>query len=400
MPNHSKITPNSNVVFFRLEDSITFLGYSKIESITNEKRGRYTPAEKIANLKEYHEFVPPKRAANRIEQEIKSLPGYDNQFAILPITREIFEMILSEPEPYSIDRLVENTMIAYSKYEEWEDLLNERKQVIFYGPPGKGKTFVAIEFSKYLISKYGGKHEIVQFHPSYGYEEFIEGIKPKLTNGQLDYQPADGIFKILAKKARQNPTKKFILIIDEVNRGNLSKIFGELIFSLEYRGDANKVVLPYTNESFTTPDNLWIIGTMNSADRSIALVDYALRRRFYFIEFMPDADILYNCLLKERYQPSAVGVDKIKLFFVNLNKTILNDEKLGRHYQLGHSYFIKEKLDETKIRRIWKYALIPILEEYYFEEPEQITKFEGDAEEILGFKLTDISGEGEDISKA
>ena len=228
-------------------------------------------------------------------------------------------------------------------------------------PQGTGKTFLAMEFSKYLISKYGGEYKIVQFHPSYGYEEFIEGIKPKLTNGQLDYQPVDGIFKTLVKSAARNPTKRFIVIIDEVNRGNLSKIFGELIFSLEYRGYSNKVILPYTNESFTIPDNLWIIGTMNSADRSIPLVDYALRRRFYFIEFMPDVEILYKCLLKDRYQPLAVSADKIKLFFANLNKTIADDEKLGRHYQLGHSYLIKERLDEAKIRTIWKYDIIPLL---------------------------------------
>lgn len=367
--NHSKITPNSNVVFFTVEDSITFLGYSKIDSITEEKRGRYTPGgkaitEKIAKLKKYQEFVPPKQATSKIEHEIKSLLGYNNQFAIIPITKEIFEMILSEPEPYSIEKLYENTMIGSDKIEEWEDLLKERRQVIFYGPPGTGKTFLAMEFSKYLISKYGGEYKIVQFHPSYGYEEFIEGIKPKLTNGQLDYQPVDGIFKTLVKSAARNPTKRFIVIIDEVNRGNLSKIFGELIFSLEYRGYSNKVILPYTNESFTIPDNLWIIGTMNSANRSIPLVDYALRRRFYFIEFMPDVEILYKCLLKDRYQPLAVSADKIKLFFANLNKTIADDEKLGRHYQLGHSYLIKERLDEAKIRTIWKYDIIPLLEEY------------------------------------
>jgi hypothetical protein len=128
---------------------------------------------------------------------------------------------------------------------------------------------------------------------------------------------------------------------------------------------------------------------MNSADRSIALVDYAIRRQFYFVEFMPDAEILEKCLLRERYQPSSISVDKIKSFFENMNRIIADDEKLGRHYQLGHSYLIKERLDETKIRRIWKYAIIPILEEYYFEEPEQMAKFGKDAEEILGFKLTE-----------
>jgi AAA domain (dynein-related subfamily) len=198
-------------VFFRLDDSITFLGHSMIDSITDELRGRKTPAgnpitDKIAKLKEYHEFGPPRRVTSKIEQEIKSLPGYNNQLAILPITKELFEMILLEPEPYSIDKLKENTMIASDAIEDWEDLLNERKQIIFYGPPGTGKTYVAIEFSRYLISKYGGEYKIVQFHPSYSYEEFIEGIKPNLINGQINYEPNDGIFKILATSARRDPS--------------------------------------------------------------------------------------------------------------------------------------------------------------------------------------------------
>src|SRR5205823_437816 len=131
---------------------------------------------------------------------------------------------------------------------------------------------------------------------------------------------------------------KYILVIDEINRANLPKVFGELIYSLEYRDEEKAVTLPYTQESFSIPLNLWIIGTMNSADRSIALIDYALRRRFYFVELMPDVEILERFLTK-----NSIKLDKehIKNFFNFINSAISNDERLGRHFQLGHSHFMK-----------------------------------------------------------
>jgi len=276
--------------------------------------------------------------------------------------------------PVTIEDLTKTTYLPIEKLKEIEALLIEKGQIIFYGPPGTGKTFIAIHFAKYLKSKYDGDYRIVQFHPSYSYEDFVEGIKPIITNGALEYKPQDAIFKILCKQASVNSEQKYILIIDEINRGNLSKIFGELVYGIEYRGDKDgQVTLPYTNESLVIPKNLWIIGTMNSADRSIAMVDYALRRRFYFVELMPDAQVLNSFLSKSH---SIVDKDVIVQLFNQINESITNDEKLGRHYQLGHSYFMKDNIDNVILNRIWKYAVRPILEEYYFEEYEQIEKFE------------------------
>ncbi|HEY7108278.1 MAG TPA: AAA family ATPase [Nitrososphaeraceae archaeon] len=222
----------------------------------------------------------------------------------------------------------------------WETILTTNKQLVFYGPPGSGKTYVAEEFAKYITERYDGRYEIIQFHPSYGYEDFVEGIKPNLKDGQIFYEPKNSIFKVLCKEASENQAKKFVLIIDEINRGNLAKIFGELLYGLEYRGSTHIIKLPYSQEPLIIPENLWIIGTMNSADRSLALVDFALRRRFYFIELMPDENILRSFL--ERNQCNIVeGTVK---FFKEINDAIKKEGKLGKHYQLGYSYFMKENL--------------------------------------------------------
>jgi 5-methylcytosine-specific restriction protein B len=191
----------------------------------------------------------------------------------------------------------------------------------------------------------------------------------------MNYVPSNGIFKELCEDAK-NSDNKHILIIDEINRGNLSKIFGELIYALEYRGSASPIKLPYSHDELTIPDNLWIIGTMNSADRSIALVDYALRRRFYFVELMPQVAILNSFFSK--YPPLNITADEVGRIFNKINEIISSNEKLGRHYQIGHSYFIKKNLDDVGIKRIWKYAVKPILEEYYFEDPDQIADIENE----------------------
>ncbi len=279
--------------------------------------------------------------------------------------------------------LVENTFIESTRFEEWEDILNDKKQIILFGPPGTGKTFVATEFCKYLTSKYGGEYQIIQFHPSYSYEDFIEGIRPHTSNGNIEYKVEDGLFKKFSKEAYADYAGKYILVIDEINRANLPKVFGELIYSLEYRDKAKAVTLPYTKESFSIPVNLWIIGTMNSADRSIALIDYALRRRFYFIELMPDVTILERFLTKNS---TKLDKERIKSFFNSINLTISNDERLGRHFQLGHSHFMKPNLDYKMMSTIWQYAIKPTLEEYYFEDIQQVMLFENQFEKEFGYK--------------
>jgi 5-methylcytosine-specific restriction protein B len=252
-----------------------------------------------------------------------------------------------------------------------KELLDEKKQIIFYGPPGTSKTYVAKKFSEYFVHGKKENVEILQFHPSYSYEDFVEGIKPRLSiEGEATgFIKQPGILKNLVEKCIINPDENFVLIIDEINRGNISKIFGELIYLLEYRNE--KVHLTYSpNEEFYIPDNLYIIGTMNSADRSIAFVDYALRRRFYFIDFYPDAenqDILKKWFVKKGIKQAYQNNVSELMREINIEIST----KLGREYQIGYSYFMHE-LDYEKTKRIIDYAIIPLVEQYFFGKKENV----------------------------
>ena len=181
--------------------------------------------------------------------------------------------------------LADRLLLPVEFLRDIETLLNDKRQVIFQGPPGTGKTFVARALADCLAGA-NKRVRLVQFHPSYAYEDFVQGFRPALRDGQPGFELRDGPLVDAAKRAKAEPGAKHFLVIDEINRGNLAKVFGELYFLLEYR-DAELRLL-YSDKPFTLPDNLYIIGTMNTADRSIALVDLALRRRFHFVEFHPD----------------------------------------------------------------------------------------------------------------
>ena len=187
------------------------------------------------------------------------------------------------PDPTGLAQLAEKILVPPSFLEEIEVLLEEKRQVIFQGPPGTGKTFIARKLARCLAGS-EERVELVQFHPSYAYEDFVQGFRPA-RDGQPGFQLRDGPLLAVAARALREPREKHFLVIDEINRANLAKVFGELYFLLEYRG--SEIRLQYSDASFSLPNNLYIIGTMNTADRSIALVDLALRRRFYFIEFHP-----------------------------------------------------------------------------------------------------------------
>jgi len=273
------------------------------------------------------------------------------------------------------------------------------KNVIYYGPPGTGKTFdlQALLVSDYTDAEYGERYEFVTFHQSYGYEEFVEGLRPVVTkrgkkraeeseaasssNGEVRYEIKPGAFLRLCDRARKNPSRQYAMVIDEINRGNISKIFGELITLVEVdKREGAKypvaVTLPYSAETFSVPSNVDVIGTMNTADRSLALVDTALRRRFEFIESMPKPSILAGTIVSH----NDVDID-IEQLLTMLNKRI--EALYDRDHTVGHAYFtrIKDLKDADRfneLRTVFRNKIIPLLEEYFFEDWQKIRLVLGD----------------------
>ncbi len=263
--------------------------------------------------------------------------------------------------------LGQRTYLTEEFLEEIVELLEDKKQVIFQGPPGTGKTYVAQELAECLAGS-TQRVTLVQFHPSYAYEDFVQGFRPSLVNGQAGFELREGPLKRAADNAKKESDKKHFLVIDEINRGNLAKVFGELYFLLEYRD--REMSLQYSNEPFSLPQNLYIIGTMNTADRSIALVDLALRRRFHFVEFHPDEEpvkSVLNRFLKE----NASGLEWVADVVDKVNALLQKD----RDAAIGPSYFMKDNLTEESVKRIWKHNILPYISELLHGQPERLKEF-------------------------
>ena len=263
--------------------------------------------------------------------------------------------------------LAQRTYLTEEFLNEIVELLEDKKQVIFQGPPGTGKTYVAQELAECLAGS-TQRVTLVQFHPSYAYEDFVQGFRPSLVNGQAGFELREGPLKRAADNAKKESDKKHFLVIDEINRGNLAKVFGELYFLLEYRD--REMSLQYSNEPFSLPQNLYIIGTMNTADRSIALVDLALRRRFHFVEFHPDEEpvkSVLNRFLKE----NASGLEWVADVVDKVNALLQKD----RDAAIGPSYFMKDNLTEESVKRIWKHNILPYISELLHGQPERLKEF-------------------------
>ena len=334
---------------------------------------------------------------------IKQVPQEEEQDFENHILRPFFNMKIDPAthEPIDLDeKIAPNEKSLEVETSKKLFPLNQ----ILYGVPGTGKTYLTTAYAvaicdnedvnlalddgdmEFISSFYAdikemydelradGRIKFVTFHQSYGYEDFIEGIKPTVTNGNISYEVKAGVFKKFCDEARGR-NENFVFIIDEINRGNISKIFGELITLIEDdKREEIYATLPYSQENFTVPKNVYIIGTMNTADRSIALLDTALRRRFNFIEMMPRPELLSD----------NVGDVNLRELLEKLNSKI--ETLYDREHTIGHAYFIKCK-DINDIAEIFRNKIIPLLQEYFFDDYESIYNILGEKfirREIVG----------------
>ena len=275
-----------------------------------------------------------------------------------------------------LESAAEELLCDVKHLQEIVDLLVDKGQVILYGPPGTGKTYLAQELAEALAPDEQAR-SLVQFHPAYSYEDFFEGYRPVTDDDkQMTYELTPGPLAKLAEHAAANTEQQHVMVIDEINRANLPRVLGELLFLLEYRGKS-MAVMHRSDGSFNLPKNLWFIGTMNTADRSIALIDAAMRRRFHFVPFFAGRGPTENLLHKwtNKHAPNQAWVVAL-VSAVNIE---LEKELGGDHLQLGPSHFMKTDLNAGGFKRVWKYNIEPFIEDQLFGKPDKIKQFRLDA---------------------
>ncbi len=348
--------------------------------ISSEPDGERLFFEKVEGL-----AVPIDYAALRACPELKHMEYFQNpQGSLFKLTQGeyafIMDMIRDENPTQQEDRIESYTKSDFLKevymtekaYESLVGVLRSKKNIIMQGAPGVGKTFAARRLAWSMMGEMDDSRiELVQFHQNYSYEDFVMGYKPAGDGFELKY----GIFYRFCQKAANQPDKEFFFIIDEINRGNLSRIFGELLMLIEkdYRG--TRATLAYNGRSFSVPKNLYIIGMMNTADRSLSIIDYALRRRFSFYDMEPGFDsdgfIRYqNGLNNETLNEL---VERVK----ELNREIAMDKSLGKSFCIGHSYFCGcDVCTDEWLHAIVNYDILPMLSEYWFDDAGKLQRWE------------------------
>ena len=269
---------------------------------------------------------------------------------------------------YSKDDFLNEVYMDEDTYTTLTELLEAKYNVILQGEPGVGKTFAAKRLAYSIMGqKDTSRVAMVQFHQSYSYEDFIQGYRPSKDGFELE----NGTFYKFCKEAEEDNERPYFFIIDEINRGNLSKILGELMMLIEKDKRGEKIKLLYSNEWFTVPQNVRIIGMMNTADRSLALMDYALRRRFAFFDFAPafSSEGFKNYLAEKNSQKLESLITAVE----SLNNTISSDESLGDGFRIGHSYFCTDgEITDEWLKSVVEYEVIPLIKEYWFDEPTKV----------------------------
>ncbi len=309
------------------------------------------------------------------QKTLTDLTSYKDYIAEIKALFETPAPLAPTPTPvkeeYSSQDFLKDVYMSAEEYRRLTGLLRNKRNLILQGPPGVGKTYAAKRLAYSMMkSKDAERVMMVQFHQSYSYEDFIMGFRPTRDGFALK----TGAFYNFCKKAEADSDKEYFFIIDEINRGNLSKIFGELFMLIENDKRGEKVQLLYSDEKFSIPKNLYIIGTMNTADRSLAMLDYALRRRFSFFDIKPGFKT--SGFRAYRETMGSEKFDQLIACVENLNEVITADDSLGEGFSIGHSYFCNATsgtLDDEWLYSVVEYELIPLLKEYWFDEPMKLT---------------------------
>lgn len=296
-----------------------------------------------------------------IEQLLEALGVAHQQLDLAPAKELQFQAVGQD--------LADKLLIDREWLQQQADLLWERKQLIFYGPPGTGKTYLARQLANHLAADLSAV-KLVQFHPSYTYEDFFEGFRPtQREDGQLTFKLEPGPFRLLVEAARQHPSDPYVLVVDEINRANLAKVFGELYFLLEYRNDP--IGLLYSPESdFVMPPNVFLIGTMNTTDRSLGLIDAAMRRRFAFVELHPSGRPTAGLLAS--WLQRLVDNENVEH---NLDAPALLDALNARiddhELAVGPSYLMLPQIYRSKdgLERAWETSILPLLADHHYGGP-------------------------------
>ena len=317
------------------------------------------------------EWEHPGQAVMKTLTNISAYPDYVQKLLDLfaeDMPEEVSEQKEIKYPPYSKDDFLNEVYMDEDTYNTLTELLEAKYNVILQGAPGVGKTFAAKRLAYSIMGqKDTSRVAMVQFHQSYSYEDFIQGYRPSKEGFELE----NGAFYKFCKEAEEDNERPYFFIIDEINRGNLSKILGELMMLIEKDKRGEKIKLLYSNEWFTVPQNVRIIGMMNTADRSLALMDYALRRRFAFFDFAPAfSSEGFKNYLAEKNSPK---LESLITVVESLNNTISSDESLGDGFRIGHSYFCTDdEITDEWLKSVVEYEVIPLIKEYWFDEPTKV----------------------------